>query len=604
VAKSADIHTIMTTFKRLVALPLGRILLALCLCAAASSALAGTLRLDDRAIVDVWPAVTVLVDPDGALGVEEVALLSDHFETPTGVAGNLGRRAETIWLRAKFVVSEDTPDTRHVLAIDYPALNKIDLYLLRNGRVQSRHRMGNQLQQDERAMQVRAHAAPLPAAPGEYELLLRVSTLSSMVLPITIRTQEGFQGYESKVHLVQGIFLGLTLCMLLYSLAHWVSLRDLVFLDYALLLVGNAMFSLSYFGIGAQYVWTDLPRVSALIAPMGIMIAVAAGTRFIRVTLAVHKVSRSVDLILRVAGVSAVLGLAGTLVGLIEYRSAQTLVTVLGILVTFIVLPVAAIHTYRGERDAAYILFGWSFYSVGAIAASGILRGLVEPTFLAQHTYPFTIMIEMSAWMAVLGRRVKTIHSNADRARLESETLRTMANSDVLTGLPNRRGLNDHLSAMLRDASPENMCAVYLMDLDGFKSVNDRYGHDVGDALLVAVGKRLRSQLRNQDVVSRLGGDEFVVLIGGLSSEAVAHSMGHKLLVAFSEPFEIADQRCEVGLTIGYALAPLDGNAADDLLKRADAAMYNGKQQGRSCVQRGGRAMVSLATETTPSFTA
>lgn len=593
----------MMILKRLVVLPLQRVLLMLCLCTAASSALGDTLRLDDQSIVDVWPAVTILADPNGVFSAEELIDRPERFETPGGIAGNLGRRAETIWLRAKFIVPE-TSEAHRVLAIDYPALNRIDLYMLRNGRVQSHHRMGNQLSQNEQAMPVRAHAAPLPVRPGEYELLMRVSTLSSMVLPITIRTQGEFRAYESRVHLVQGIFLGLTLCMLLYSLAHWLSLRDSVFLDYALLLVGNAMFSLSYFGIGAQYLWTDSPRLSALVAPMGIMIAVAAGTRFIRATLAVHKVSRMIDLILRVAGISAVLGLAGTLSGLIEYRSAQTLVTILGILVTFIVLPVAAIHTYRGQRDAAYILFGWSFYSVGAIILSGVLRGLVEPSFWTQHIYPFSIVIEMSAWMAVLGRRVKTIHSNADRARLESETLRTMANTDVLTGLPNRRGLNTHLGAMLHSANSENMCAVYLMDLDGFKSVNDRYGHDVGDALLVAVGKRLQSQLRSQDVVSRLGGDEFVAVIGGVSSESVANSMGLKLLAAFNEPFDIADQRCEVGLTIGYALAPLDGNDADELLKRADAAMYAGKQQDRRCLQRGGRAIVCLTNEPAPTLMA
>jgi diguanylate cyclase len=181
----------------------------------------------------------------------------------------------------------------------------------------------------------------------------------------------------------------------------------------------------------------------------------------------------------------------------------------------------------------------------------------------------------------VLGLRVKAIHSNADRTRLESETLRTMAHTDALTALPNRRGLNEHLGQALRDARSERMLAVYLMDLDGFKPVNDRHGHDVGDALLVAVGQRLQAQLRSQDVVARLGGDEFVVLANGLADEAAAQALGHKLLAAFDAPFTALGQRCEVGLTIGYALAPLDGEHADTLLKHADAAMYAGKAQGR-----------------------
>ena len=236
------------------------------------------------------------------------------------------------------------------------------------------------------------------------------------------------------------------------------------------------------------------------------------------------------------------------------------------------------------------MLIGWAFYTVGVLTTAGLLRGALEPTFWTQHVYPFSLMLEMSAWMGVLGLRVQEIHRSADRARVETETLRTLAHTDALTGLPNRRGLQNRLADALRDARPQALLAVYLLDLDGFKPVNDRFGHDVGDALLVAVGGRLKAQLRGSDVVARLGGDEFVVLAAGLADERQAHTLGQKLLAAFDEPFDADGQRCEVGLTVGYALAPLDGSTADELLKRADAAMYAGKQAGRRRAQRGGRA--------------
>ncbi|MDP3225389.1 MAG: diguanylate cyclase, partial [Rubrivivax sp.] len=87
--------------------------------------------------------------------------------------------------------------------------------------------------------------------------------------------------------------------------------------------------------------------------------------------------------------------------------------------------------------------------------------------------------------------------------------------------------------------------------------------------------------------------DEFVVLANGLVDEAAAQRVGQKLLAAFDAPFDAAGQRCSVGLTTGYALAPLDGTTADDLIKRADAAMYAGKQAGRRQVQRGGRSLAA-----------
>ncbi len=559
---------------------------------AAGSVHAAPLVLDDRPEIQAWPAVTVLSDPDDSYTVQQLAAQPQRFETPTGTPGNLGRRDATMWLRIPVLVP-GVETVRRVFQIDYPSLNRVELYVVREGVVLSRTVMGNELRRSERPLQARTHAAPLTLEPGEYQLLVRVQTLSSMVIPITLLTPEAFTEHESRVQILQGMIGGLALCMLLYSLLHWVNLRDPVFLQYALLLAGNMVFTLAYFGIGAQYLWPDWPELSMRVAPMGIMVAVAAGATFMRSTLAVDEISPFTGRVLRVANVAALVGLAAMLFGLLGYRSAQSLVTVLGLVVTLAVLPVAFVRSRRGEPVAMIMLFGWAFYMIGALTTAGLLRGYVEPTIWTQHLYPFSTMIEMTAWMAVLGLRVQTIHRRADRARVEADTLRTLAHTDALTGLPNRRGLQGFLARALQRCNPNQILAVYLLDLDGFKSVNDRWGHDVGDALLVEVGKRLEAQLRGGDVVARLGGDEFVVLAGGLADEAAAHGLGQKLLSAFNAPFDAAGQTCEVGLTVGFALAPHDGVCADELIKRADAAMYAGKQSGRRRVQRGGRSLAA-----------
>lgn len=131
------------------------------------------------------------------------------------------------------------------------------------------------------------------------------------------------------------------------------------------------------------------------------------------------------------------------------------------------------------------------------------------------------------------------------------------------------------------------MVAVYVLDLDGFKQINDLYGHDVGDELLIAVARRLKANVRGTDVISRLGGDEFVVMSCRLHSEQQAREIGEKLLKAFDDPFALTQHTCRIGLTAGYALAPQDGLNAITLLKCADAAMYEGKSAGKHCVRRG-----------------
>jgi diguanylate cyclase (GGDEF)-like protein len=165
--------------------------------------------------------------------------------------------------------------------------------------------------------------------------------------------------------------------------------------------------------------------------------------------------------------------------------------------------------------------------------------------------------------------------------------MKSLANTDSLTGLKNRRGLNEVLVALVPHATPEQLLAIYMLDLDGFKPVNDQFGHDVGDELLIGIGSRLTSAVRAHDIVARVGGDEFVVVANEVASEASAIELGHKLLAVFQSPFPCGEQDCRVGVTIGYVLVPQDGVQIASLLKAADAAMYAGKQLGKGVVVRG-----------------
>jgi len=561
--------------------------------ARAEGARLSELVVDGSPVLTLWPAVTLLRDATGALTVHEAIERSADFTVPTGTPGNLGRTTDAVWLRVPLHVPGGVQQAR-VLQIDYASLNHVDVHVVQGGEVQQLELTGNAMPLAARSLATRTLAATLTLPPGDSELLLRVKSQSTLVLPLTLRTSDNFITAESGSQLVLGTMLGLALCMLIYSLTHWVSLRDRVFIDYALMLVGNTVFFISYFGIGAQYLWGAHPWLSMWASPIAILVSVAAGTGFMRNALAVRELSPLGDKLLRGLGALALVSIAVSATGVLSYPAVQTVATVLGVLAMACGMPAAIVRARRGERVAAFMLFGWAFYSAGAFIIASLLRGWIEPTLTVLYLFPLSTMVEMSAWMAVLGLRVQAIHRNADRARMEGDALRKLAQTDALTGLPNRRGLHERLEALLPQALPNKLLAVYLLDLDGFKPVNDRHGHDVGDALLIAVGQRLQAQLRGTDVVARLGGDEFVVLAAGLPDESVAKHIGQKMLSAFDEPFIALGQRCDVGLTIGYALGPLDGTSADDLIKRADAAMYAGKNAGRRCLQRGGRSLVTV----------
>lgn len=160
-----------------------------------------------------------------------------------------------------------------------------------------------------------------------------------------------------------------------------------------------------------------------------------------------------------------------------------------------------------------------------------------------------------------------------------------LAMHDAVTGLPNRVLLQERLNQAIAVCQRHNrILAVLFIDLDGFKSVNDKLGHKIGDDLLCAVGARISRSVRRTDTVARLGGDEFVVLLVEISAPDDATTVAGKILVQFHLPFDLDQQHVSVGASIGIALYPVSGDNAELLIRNADQAMYKAKRTGKNNV--------------------
>lgn len=166
------------------------------------------------------------------------------------------------------------------------------------------------------------------------------------------------------------------------------------------------------------------------------------------------------------------------------------------------------------------------------------------------------------------------------------DMIRHMAFYDALTALPNRALLADRLSQLLARATRQvTLGAVCYLDLDGFKPVNDRYGHAIGDQVLIEISRRLESLVRTEDTVARLGGDEFVVLLADLESHEESEGVLDRIMQAIIEPCMLENgAEARVTASIGVAYFPEDGNDADFLMRLADQAMYRAKALGRNRV--------------------
>jgi diguanylate cyclase (GGDEF)-like protein/PAS domain S-box-containing protein len=164
--------------------------------------------------------------------------------------------------------------------------------------------------------------------------------------------------------------------------------------------------------------------------------------------------------------------------------------------------------------------------------------------------------------------------------------LQYKAHHDELTGLSNRVQFKEYLARSLAHARRESFkLAVLFIDLDHFKYINDTLGHQMGDALLQAVAERIRGYLREEDLVARLGGDEFAVLLLGITHLQDAARVAKKLIDALTEPVALDNHELSITASIGIAVYPEDGDSMDDLLRRADNAMYSAKDLGRNTVQ-------------------
>jgi diguanylate cyclase (GGDEF)-like protein len=160
-----------------------------------------------------------------------------------------------------------------------------------------------------------------------------------------------------------------------------------------------------------------------------------------------------------------------------------------------------------------------------------------------------------------------------------SKMYRLAALRDSLTGVQNRRGAIAALDAQVSAAHPASFGLVFV-DLDGFKKINDVYGHATGDALLRGVASRLQSELRAGDAVCRLGGDEFVCIVAPPASSEEVSSVARRLCRAVTRPYEIEGDAYVIGCSVGTCMYPKHGKTAEALLARADRAMYEAKAAG------------------------
>jgi diguanylate cyclase (GGDEF)-like protein/PAS domain S-box-containing protein len=230
-----------------------------------------------------------------------------------------------------------------------------------------------------------------------------------------------------------------------------------------------------------------------------------------------------------------------------------------------------------GRHDQAFYEALWR-----ELLSTGHWRGEIWDRSKNGRIYPKLAAIDVVR-DPVSGRVVNhlAVYSDISEQKAAEARLRHEAGHDPLTGLANRGFLLRHIEhALMRSRRQNSEVALFFLDLDGFKAINDTHGHAIGDRILVLLTERLRRSMRDADVVARLGGDEFVVVVEGRNSRETLGKKAEHLIRTLSEPCVIDRLSLSLGCSIGIACADAAGTA-DGLLALADAAMYAAKADGR-----------------------
>ena len=229
---------------------------------------------------------------------------------------------------------------------------------------------------------------------------------------------------------------------------------------------------------------------------------------------------------------------------------------------------------HSGRQAAGFYARMWK-----DLASSGRWQGEIWNRRKNGEIYP--------EWLSITAVRSRTgkvenylaIFSDITLRKREERELYDLVTHDPLTGLPNRSFFGEQFrQATARAKRAGRLVALLYLDLDRFKPVNDRLGHECGDQLLRTAARRLRGMVRAEDTVARLGGDEFAVILERLSRPRDAAPTARKLLRALNRPFRLEGHKASVTASVGIAVYPLDGDNVDILLKRADRAMYRAKK--------------------------
>ncbi len=405
---------------------------------------------------DAWPAVSILKDPGGALTAAQALAAADRFRKPESAYATLGvNKGIVVWVRIPVTVPAEG-NGEWTIHIDYSQINRVDVFAATDGALHSHTVTGNLQPVVAPAGGGRTPAASLRLKPGmDHVVLLRVENIGSTILPIHFSKASVYHASALAEQMLQGMLMGLSLCLLLYSLAQWVNLREPLFGKYALLIAGTTLFSVEFFGLGSQYLWRDNVWMTLHAGGLFALMASCGGYLFVEQALARPGVDHVFSRLMKTGAALAALFALAYCFDLFSVEVLVIVVSTLGLMPMLLGLPGAFMRARRGDTVGVYFLVGWAVSFLSSVVVSQVISGKMAANFWTMHALQFGNAFDMVVFMRILGLRTKAMQNAMLRAeaatRLKSDFLANMSH-EIRTPMNAIIGMSR--LALMADPSP------------------------------------------------------------------------------------------------------------------------------------------------------